>query len=233
MAGLVAPCLDPIAADFHLAPAPRVTLAGVQEQPATVLGLAGAHALHLRGYQEVARRERQHPHRQLCIRFFAPPGPRQAGVLAEALPPTQRAVTVCGVKVALERLQVTEWRRSPVDCGVEGGCQGFAQRPRAAQRTHPRRGRDCPSDLRYLRRIQQLRLTCELQQMIVALQAFDAASAAEAVVQRVHEVEHRVPPAQVEACRLSDWLLIRADYNHQSAFYRLQGGGARDYINRL
>src|SRR6185437_3084110 len=106
MTSLVAACLHAVATHLHLAPATRVTLAAVEKKPAAGLCLTGAQARHLGGEQEIARRERQYPDRQLDILFVPPPGPRQAGLLCAVLPPTQLAVPVCGMEVALDRLQV-------------------------------------------------------------------------------------------------------------------------------
>src|SRR5581483_3362208 len=104
MARLVAARLHAVAANLHLAPAARVALAGVEKKPAAGLCFTRAHTLHLRGRQEIARCVRQRPNGQLCIGSIGPPGPRQGVSLACALLPTQLALTVCGMKVALECL---------------------------------------------------------------------------------------------------------------------------------
>src|SRR6185437_3847357 len=73
VACLESACLHAVPADLHVAPPARVILARIEKQPATGIGLAGAHPLQRIGQHELAGKSGQDPGRK--FRFLRGTGP--------------------------------------------------------------------------------------------------------------------------------------------------------------
>jgi len=121
LTAIVAARLGLVAAGLHIAPAAAVILACIEEEPATILGGAGAHVLQPVRGQQIGCGANDLPEQHIQLAFFLPV-PHIAIIRAH-----EASVSHSPGKLSIQVSHIRLWRVFPFGNGVKDAIDGLAR----------------------------------------------------------------------------------------------------------